>query len=147
MAISIFGHLGGQTETLNFENCPPPPTLNRRPLKPTGLVPFLLETSGSLLESAVSSLMIWFWAVLRFIFKTSNAHRMLVLGLLLSVGLNCLHSYHYAQETFSERKAANFMNRLGVTPNGALSKAIYIRDVDAAIAPVTEMETHNSSTW
>lgn len=146
MAISMFGHLGREREAVQFSGDSASLRPNRPP-KPSSLIPLLLENSGSFLQSAVSSLMMWFWGILRWIFKTSNANRLIVFILCLSLGLNGLHSYHHAVEMWNERRAGDFMNRLGLGPHGALSKAVYIRDLDDAIATTTEPETHNSSTW
>lgn len=80
-------------------------------------------------------------------FKTFNANRVVILLLALSVIFNGFHSYHDAIEAWNERKAMDFMTRLGVHPDGVLSKAIYIRDMDDAVAPVVEIGGNSSSTW
>ncbi|QSS64589.1 transcription factor SipA3 [Histoplasma capsulatum] len=144
MAIALFGHIGRQTRGTEFtedsQNLKP---YLRRPLKQSGIIPLLLETSGSLLQSAVSSLMIWFWGLLRWLWKTCRAHSIILLLLAFSVLINAFHSYHDTVEWWHERNAGNFMSRLGVGPNRVMSKAVYIKDMDDAIANTTGIDISN----
>ncbi|KAG5296957.1 transcription factor SipA3 [Histoplasma ohiense] len=144
MAIALFGHIGRQTRGTEFtedsQNLKP---YLRRPLKQSGIIPLLLETSGSLLQSAVSSLMIWFWGLLRWLWKTCRAHSIILLLLAFSVLINAFHSYHDTVEWWHERNAGNFMTRLGVGPNRVMSKAVYIKDMDDAIANTTGIDISN----
>ncbi|KKZ58462.1 hypothetical protein EMCG_00953 [[Emmonsia] crescens] len=145
-AIAQFGHVGRQTHGTEFtEDSQILKSRLRRPLKQSGIIPLLLETSGSLLQSAVSSLMIWFWALLRWIWKTSNAHSIILLLLAFSVLINGFHSYNDTVEWWHERNAGNFMTRLGVGPNQIMSKAVYIKDMDDSIANTMEIDMRNSS--
>ena len=143
----MFGHLGREREVVHLAGDGASLRPNRRPPKPSGLLALLLENSGSFLQSAVSSVMMWLWGVIRWIFKFSNANRVVTLILCMSLGFNFLHSYHHAIEIWNERRAGAFMNRLGLGSHSTLSKAVYIRDLDDAIAPMVEMEAANSTTW
>ncbi|PGH17322.1 hypothetical protein AJ79_01206 [Helicocarpus griseus UAMH5409] len=146
-AISQFGHIGRQQHGTEFTGGSQIlQSRLRRPLKQSGIIPLLLETSGSLLQSAVSSLMIWFWALLRWIWKTCNANSIILLLLGFSVFINGFHSYNDTVEWWQERNAGNFMSRLGVGPNNIMSKAVYIKDMDDLIANTTEIGMLNSST-
>ncbi|EGD94874.1 transcription factor SipA3 [Trichophyton tonsurans CBS 112818] len=87
-AISMFGNIGHQTETSNITVSERVRLQLQRPLKQSGLLPLLLETSGSLFQSAASSLIIWFWALLRWIWKVSNANKTILLLLVLSLLAN-----------------------------------------------------------
>ncbi|KLJ08304.1 hypothetical protein EMPG_16254 [Blastomyces silverae] len=145
-AIAQFGHVGRQTRGPEFtEGSQNLKSHLRRPLKQSGIIPLLLETSGSLLQSAVSSLMIWFWALLRWVWKTCSAHSIILLLLAFSVLINGFHSYHDTVEWWHERNAGNFMTRLGVGPNRVMSKAVYIKDMDIVVANTTEIDMGNSS--
>lgn len=149
-ALSIFGQFGQETESSNAmsdslaKNDMRQP---RRPLKQNGLLPMIVETSGSLLQSAISSLMIWFWDLIRWIWKTSSANRTILVVLACSLAINGFHSYRDTIEWWQERNAGNFMARLGVRPDTVLSKAVYLKDVDAVIADTGEFELFNSSNW
>ncbi|EEQ83720.2 SipA3 [Blastomyces dermatitidis ER-3] len=145
-AIAQFGHVGRQTRGIEFtESSQNLKSRLRRPVKQSGIIPLLLETSGSLLQSAVSSLMIWFWVLLRWIWKTCSAHSIILLLLAFSMLINGYHSYHDTVEWWHERNAGNFMTRLGVGPNRVMSKAVYIKDMDIVVANATEIDTGNSS--
>lgn len=143
----MFGQIGRQTQVIHYAGGTPALGTNSRRPKRSGVLPLLLESSISLLRGAMSSLIIWFWTVLRWVFKTFNANRVICLFLGLSIFLNALHSYYVASEAWKEHKATGFMSRLGVHPDGVLSKAIYIKDMDDAIAPVADGGLNSSSTW
>ncbi|KAL1961352.1 hypothetical protein VTO42DRAFT_80 [Malbranchea cinnamomea] len=145
-ALSMFGHLGRLSQVIQYAGGTPALGSHRRRPKRSGLLPLLLETFGSLLQSAVSSLMIWFWAGLRWVFKTCDANRTIMLVLFLSLIVNGVHLYHGALEMWNDRKASDFMSRLGVRPDEALAKVIYIKDLDEAIAPVSDTAANRSST-
>ncbi|KAK2801172.1 SNF1-interacting protein [Onygenales sp. PD_10] len=144
-AISQFGNIGQETQETELAGVHILQSKLRRPSKQSGILHLLLETSGSLLQSAVSSLMIWFWALLRWVWKTCSANSIILLLLVFSVVINGFHSYQDTVEWLQERNAGNFMARLGVGPNPIMSKAVYIRDMDEVIANTTEMEIYNSS--
>lgn len=147
-AITLFGHIGRQPHGTQFTGGMPMINADlRRPLKQSGLLPILLETSVSLLESAVSSLMMWLWGFLKWTWKTVRANRVILFLLVSSFLINIFHSYHDALWWVQERNASKFMNRLGVRPNGVMSKAIYLKDMDDAIANATNIEFQNSSSW
>lgn len=118
-------------------------------MRHNGLVPLLAETSASLLQSAVSSLIIWFWALLRWIWKTSNANRVILSLLVCSAVFNGFHSYRDTFDWWHERNAGNFMARLGVGPNSVLTKAVYIKDIDDAITSTGGglLNRSNASSW
>ncbi|PGH08804.1 hypothetical protein AJ80_07761 [Polytolypa hystricis UAMH7299] len=146
-AITMFGYVGRDTEGTQFTGVAPIlKSQLRRPLNQRSLFHLLVETSASFLQSAVSSLMMWLWALLRWTWKTSSAHSVILFLLLSSLLVNAFFSYHDTRNWWHERNAGNFMARLGVGPNNVMSKAIYIRDLDAAIANATEIQSHNSST-
>jgi hypothetical protein len=147
-AISLFGHVGRQTHTSQFTGGVAILKAQlRRPQKPNGLFPLLLETSGSLLQSTVSSLMIWLFALLRWIWKTSSANSVIIFLLCSSLLINGIFSYRETFGWWQERNASKLMFHLGIRPNNVLSKAVYIRDMDDAIANSTYIGMYNSSSW
>nr|KMM73263.1 hypothetical protein CPAG_09552 [Coccidioides posadasii RMSCC 3488] len=147
-AISIFGNIGQEAQAFKLTSdslALNPRSQLRRPLRQSGLLPLLLETSGSFLQSAVSTLLIWFWAVLRWIWKTFKANQVILSLLICSAILNGFHSYRDTFDWWHERNAGNFMARLGVRPNTVLTKAVYIKDIDDAIINVGGFNLSNSS--
>jgi hypothetical protein len=148
-AIFVFGDVGRQTQVSQFSGAESPLPLEcRRPRKQRTLFPLLVETSGSLLQSAISSLMIWTFALLRWVWKTTSAHSLILLLLASSLFVNGFYSSRDTYQWWHERNAWKFASRLGIRPDNVISKAIYVRDMDEVIANATGMDTYNTtSTW
>ncbi|KMQ48888.1 Pleckstrin like protein domain [Trichophyton rubrum] len=144
-AISMFGNIGHQTETSNITVSERVRLQLQRPLKQSGLLPLLLETSGSLFQSAASSLIIWFWALLRWIWKVSNANKTILLLLILSILANGFHSWRDTMDWWQERNAGKFMARLGVRPNIVMGKAVYLKDLNDAVPDSVGIQGFNTS--
>lgn len=143
-AIQIFGHVGQQSQTMQFEA--EGSTLveidpRRLPQQKT-LLGLVLQTLGSLGQSAISSLMLWTFAIIRWVWKTCTANSVILIILATSIGLNVLHTSSETSSWWQERKASNFMARMGVHPNTVLSKAVYVQDLGNLHAPQTET-THD----
>lgn len=137
-AITIFGHVGRQTQIAEFSGSGVKLNVEaRNPRTPRTLFQLIFETFASLLESAVTSLMIWTFALFRWMWKTTSAHKIILALLLSSALINGLYSSRFAYDWWLERNAGNFMTRLGVHPSSVMSKAIYVRDIDEAIANST----------
>lgn len=58
-----------------------------------------------------------------------------------SVVYNSWHSYRDGLIWYHERSAGKFMRRLGVTPEPAMSRAVYLSDVESYVAPTLENDT------
>jgi hypothetical protein len=144
-AIAIFGHVGHQTNVFQFSSGDAPSNSQVRSRKQRSLAWLLLETIGSLLESAISSLMMWSFALLRWIWKTSSAHSIILILLFGSVLINGFYSSREAYDWWQEKNAARFMSRLGISPENVMSKAIYVRDLDEAIVNGTGWHPSNTS--
>ncbi|KAI0436564.1 PH domain-containing protein [Xylaria telfairii] len=130
-AIQVYGNVGLQSQVVVFS--PNETDATRKPLiNPRTLSSMLFETGRSFAESVASSLMLWTFAALRKLWKVVTAQRLLILLLGLSVLANVTFSSQSSATWWSERRAANFMNRIGVGPNVMMSKAIYIADLDEA---------------
>ncbi|KAK1245196.1 hypothetical protein MKX08_004825 [Trichoderma sp. CBMAI-0020] len=130
-AIQVYGQVGQQTQVVVFS---PAPTDARKKqaIKPRTLTAMLFETVRSLGESVVSSVILWIIAALKKIFDVVTAHRLLLLVLGLSMAANLMLSSTESLTWWQERRAANFMRRVGVSPNHMMSKAIYIADLHEA---------------
>lgn len=137
-AISIFGHVGRQNQVSQL---PPDGTSlkvePRKPRKQRSLIQILFEMFTSLTETAVSSLFMSIFAFLRWSWKTASANKVILFLLVSSVFFNALYSSQAAYDWWHERNTGSFMARLGVHPDNVMSKAIYIRDIDEAIANST----------
>jgi hypothetical protein len=131
-AIQVYGNVGLQSQVVVFS--PNETDSTKKPLiNPRTLSWMLFETGRSFGESVASSLMLWAFAVLRKLWKVITAQRLLILLLGLSVIANITLSSQGSVTWWSERRASNFMNRVGVGPNTMMSKAIYLADLDEAV--------------
>jgi hypothetical protein len=130
-AIQVYGQVGQQTQVVVFS---PAPTDARKKqaIKPRTLTAMLFETVRSLGESVVSSVILWIIAALKKIFDVVTAHRVILLVLGLSIATNLMLSSTESITWWQERRAANFMRRVGVSPNHMMSKAIYMADLHEA---------------
>lgn len=139
-AITIFGHVGRQSHVSHFTgvgvNLKVEP---RKPRTQRTMPQLLLETILSFLESTVSLFMMWAIDIVRWSWKTVSAHKAILVLLITSGLLNGFYSSRDTWDWWHERNASNFMARLGVQPDLVMSKAIYIRDIDEAVA--------NSTMW
>jgi hypothetical protein len=139
-AITIFGHVGRQNQISQFSGAGANLKLEaRKPRTPRGMHELLLETLLSFLETSVSFLMLWAFDIVRWSWKTVSAHKIILVLLATSAVMNGYYSSRDSWDWWHERHAGNFMARLGVQPNLVMSKAIYMRDIDEAVA--------NSTIW
>lgn len=136
-AIQIFGHVGQQNQTMQFEvegstlvEIEP----RRLPEQKT-LLDLVLQTLGSLGQSAISSIMIWTFGIIRWAWKTCTANSLTLLVLMASIAFNVLHASIETSNWWQERRASNFMARMGVHPASVLSKAVYVHDLGNLITP------------
>ncbi|KAI0405681.1 hypothetical protein F4802DRAFT_606696 [Xylaria palmicola] len=141
-AIQVYGNLGLQSQVVVFS--PNEADSTKRPLiNPRTLSSMLFETGRSFAESVASSLMLWTFAGLTKLWNVVTAQRLLMLLLGFSVLANITFSSQGSATWWSERRAASFMNRLGVGPNVMMSKAIYILDLDEAVKGASS----HASSW
>ncbi|KAI1327857.1 PH domain-containing protein [Xylariaceae sp. FL0255] len=130
-AIQVYGNVGLQTQVIVFS--PNETDSAKKPLiNPRTLSSMLFETTRSFAESVASSIMLWAFAALRKLWNVGSAQRLLILLLGFSVISNITISSQGASTWWSERRAANVMNRIGVGPNTMMSRAIYLADLDEA---------------
>lgn len=139
-AITIFGHVGRQNHISHFTgvgiNLKVEP---RKPRTQRTMARLLMETFLSFMESAISMIMVWTFDLLRWSWKTVSTHQVILFLLVTSALLNGYYSSRDTWDWWHERHAGKFMARLGVQPDMVMGKAIYMRDVDEAIA--------NSTIW
>lgn len=145
-AISIFGHVGRQNRVSEFSGVGMNVKFEpRKPRIQRTLPQLLFETIISFLESAISSVMIWAFAIVRWIWKTTSANKVILMLLLSSVVFNAFYSSRDAYDWWQERNAVNFMARLGIRADNVMGKAIYIRDIDEAVANSTVWQTNSDN--
>lgn len=130
-AIQVYGHVGEQTQVVVFSPAATDSS-KKQAIKPRTLTAMLFETVRSIGESAVSSLIMWAFAGLRSLFKAVTAQRVMLLLLAFSTLTNLLVTSAETSTWWRERRAARFMQNIGVGPNTVMSKAIYMSDLAEA---------------
>lgn len=130
-AIQVYGHIGQQTQAVVFT--PGEAGSSKKPqIKPRTLTNMFFEVFRSFMESVASSLMMWAFAGFKKLFNIFSANRIILAVLAASVVTNLVFTSKESSTWWAERKAAKFMNRIGVGPNVMMSKAIYVADLDQA---------------
>ncbi|KAJ5678228.1 uncharacterized protein N7477_003861, partial [Penicillium maclennaniae] len=141
-AVTIFGHVGRQSNTSHFNGVGVNVKIEpRKPRVQRTMVQLLRETCLSLLETTLSMVMQWIIGIVTWCVKTVSAHKVILVLLVFSGLLNSFYSTRDTWDWWHERHASNFMARLGIQPNMVMSKAIYIRDIDEAVANTTIWNT------
>ncbi|EED20113.1 transcription factor SipA3, putative [Talaromyces stipitatus ATCC 10500] len=134
-AITIFGLIGHEKGVFQYSTADARAiTQAHKSRKQRSLTYLIFESTVSFLESAVSALMMWFLALVRWIWKTCNAHSLILVLLGSSLLINGFYSTRDTYEWWHERKATSLLTRLGVHSDNFMSKAIYVRDLEDAIA-------------
>ncbi|KAJ5636575.1 uncharacterized protein N7484_009888 [Penicillium longicatenatum] len=137
-AITIFGHVGRQNNVSHFNGVGVDLKIEpRKPRVQRTLPQLMTETTLSFLESTISLFMMWSIDAVRWSVKTVSAHKIILVLLISSVLMNGFYSSRDTWDWWHERHARNFMAKLGVQPDMVMSKAIYIRDIDEAVANTT----------
>ena len=143
-AIAIFGHVGRQKHVSEFSRARANSMEPSKRRIQRSLVQLVVEMSISVTETAVSTAIFWAFVALRWIWKSANVHKILLTLLLTSVLFNTFFYSRTAYDWWQERRARDLMGRLGVETDIVMSKAIYLSDVDEAIANST-LTGYNSS--
>lgn len=145
-AIQVYGQVGQQTQVVLFSPASTDST-KKQAVKLRTLTAMLFETLRSWGESAVSSLIMWAFAGLKKVFSVITAN-WVILGLLAFSALtNVLLTSSETSVWWNERKAAGFMQRIGIQPNSMMSRAVYITDLaEASGASSQELSFPQNST-
>lgn len=108
------------------------PGITREQSKSRSPQTILFERISSFLETAVSSLMLWTFALFRKLWEVASANVIILSLLAISVMFNVFLSGKDASEWWRQRNAAAFMSRIGVGPNTVMSRAISLSDLESA---------------
>ncbi|KAI0013678.1 PH domain-containing protein [Xylariaceae sp. FL0662B] len=130
-AIQVYGNIGLQEQVVVFTPGEAE-TSKKTQINPRTLSQMVFDTIRSFGESVASSLMMWAFAAVKKLWDVVTAQRLLLALLGFSVFTNLVFSSQGSLTWWTERRAAGFMNRLGVSPNVMMSKAIYLADLDQA---------------
>lgn len=148
-AIDIFGHVGQQHEALAVSTSVEDRDASSHTvaIRPRSLTHLVMETLSSIAESVITSLMMWAFACIRRLWKISSAHG-LILGLLASsVLVNFFFTSRTTLEWWNERRAENFMAKLGIGPNTIMSRSINLEAIDELIGDQVDLQGDPLNKW
>ncbi len=135
-AIQIFGQVGHSNNItqLQLEKMAINIEMRRHPIQRTPFA-LMLQTSVSLFESILTSLLesvidlcAWFW-------KTGSANSVILALLVVSGLFNGFYTSRDSWEWWHERSATRFLANMGIQANTVMSKAVYMHDIDEVLAP------------
>ncbi|KAI1502256.1 PH domain-containing protein [Biscogniauxia marginata] len=130
-AIQVYGNVGLQTQVVFFT--PGETGSAKKPhINPRTLSSMLFDTIRSFGESVASSLMMWAFAAVKKLWDVIAAQYIILGFLAFSILINIIISSQGISTWWGERRAASYMQRIGVGPNVMMSKAIYLADLDQA---------------
>ena len=119
----------------------------RRTMRRRNLTALAFESLGSLLESVATSAIQVVFEFVRWTWKTINANSVLLAVLVMSILVNVILSSTSTSEWWRERKAGNFVARLGIGPDLIMSKAIYLHELRESTALEISLPEGSSSQW
>lgn len=146
-AIQIFGQVGHSTQStqllidataVNIE-------LRRQPVSRT-LTGLVVQTAISAGESAAGTILQSLLDILAWFGKILSANKLILLVLAFSVLYNSWHTYRDTLDWWHERRAGNFMARLGVSPDVVMSRAVYYDDLHRILRQDANMPARDAST-
>ena len=133
--VEIYGAIGQQSEAAQIKS----PANAGRPLRTAvhkrTLLGLILETGRSIVVSAASTCVMAALGAVQFTLKAISAHTILVAVLALSLTFSFYTLTDHASTFWRERHTARYATRLGIVPNTAMSRSIYLSDVVEAIMP------------
>lgn len=140
-AVEIFGHLGHQNEaaTITVNDTAVVGRPARLAVTKRTMTALILETLGSFLSSAVSTIVMSIIGTVTGLKMIFTANALLTSFLIVSVVLNLQWSTETAVTWWHERNAMNLASRLGIGPNVALSRTIHLSEFNEIISPSTEL--------
>lgn len=132
-AILIFGQVGQQTQVSEFTGSDAPSGVRtRRYMKRRTMIGLLFESMASVLGNMITNVLSWALVLLRWMWKTCDANSILLAVLAVSVLTNLFFTSWSTRDWWRERNAGRFMARLGVGPELAMSRTLYLQDLDDA---------------
>jgi hypothetical protein len=147
-AIQVYGNIGQQTQVVVFTPSEADLHKKEQMIEPRTLTTMMIETARSFMESAITSVMMWAFAAVKAVFSILTANRVILLLLGASVLYNTVVMSQVGSTWWTERRAARYMDRIGVGPNIMMSKAIHLADLEEATRGTSlELLVPSESKW
>lgn len=144
-AVTVYGHVGVQTQTLEFaggdDSSSSLAARLRRSTRPRTLTSLVFESCASMAESVLTSTFQILFRILRWVWNTISANGVILAILGVSIMANLILSGRNATDSWRERRAAKYMARLGIGPDLTMSKTIYLHELSEASTSLHTVET------
>ena len=146
-SIQIFGQVGHSSEItqLSIDSSAFNIEMRRLPQRRT-LLRLLVQDLTSASQSWMSTAMRAVSDIVSWMKKTLSANTFMLVLLAASVLYNSFFTLRDGWSWYRERSTANFMRRIGVTPNSVMSRAIYVSDIDTAMSVSGSLPTPEQNT-
>ncbi|KAL9101977.1 MAG: hypothetical protein Q9163_002835 [Psora crenata] len=139
-AIAIFGEIGRQSRVSEFGGSDSPLNVRlRRSRKRLTSTTLAFQALGSFAESVTTSIIQIVAKCIRCSWNMITANHLVMIILTISIIANLIFSSRTLSEWWRDRKAVRYMSRLGVGPDHAIAKTIYIHDFNDAAALGTSL--------
>ncbi|KAI4104748.1 MAG: hypothetical protein L6R37_003102 [Teloschistes peruensis] len=137
-AVQIFGQVGVQTHALEFagSDAPISPRV-RRSVQRRSMAWLLASLIASFAQAVCQAIMRCAFGLVRWVWKTLNANMVILAVLATSAIVNLIFSSNTTAEWWRDRRAGNYLARVGIGSDMMMSKAVYIQDLkDMWASPV-----------
>ncbi|RMD40242.1 hypothetical protein DV735_g4889, partial [Chaetothyriales sp. CBS 134920] len=138
-AIQLFGPIGQTTQIAHLHNSGGDEATASgvaigRPAVPRTLPSLLLHEAGLVARSGLALILTSLLKLAGFLARVLAAHKLLLFALAISLFYNAYHTSRGGLQSFREASAVRFLHRLGVSDSIVLSRAVYLADLNAAVA-------------
>ncbi|KAL8630762.1 hypothetical protein Q9189_003522 [Teloschistes chrysophthalmus] len=135
-AVQIFGQVGVQTQALEFagSDAPISPRV-RRSMQRRSMAWLLASLVASFGQAICKAIMHCAFGLVRWVWKTLNANMVILAVLATSAIMNLTFSSNTTAEWWRDRRAGNYLARVGIGSDMMMSKAVYIQDLKDIWAP------------
>ena len=160
-AVQIFGHIGlakdgaGSSSTspsiVDATAIPSLPHKRRLRVRPRTLLGLLFNATRKMLIRYTTrvglALLDICTIMLKNLLQVCSAHTLLMAALLVSLALNAWSARRDTLQWWRDRTAVGFMRRIGVRPNQAMARAVWLRDIEdwAGNASMVAIEPESSA--
>ncbi|KAF2400299.1 hypothetical protein EJ06DRAFT_425649 [Trichodelitschia bisporula] len=128
-AVQIFGQIGQQKQASQVST-EIGATLRKRSIYRKSLPELAVITARRSTVNVTLALLGLIIQMISSLITIASAHRLLVLGLGLSLGANAFLSGRASWGWWQERNASRFLARLGVGPQAVMGRSIWLKDID-----------------
>jgi hypothetical protein len=148
--VEIFGHVGHVTEPTQLtspEASPVDGELGIMRITQVTMASLVVEAASVHMQAGLTKILETLMSIGQTAFKSIGTHSMLVMLLAISLSIQLLGSTTMLQTWYTNRNAANYMSKLGITPDLSLSKTVWFHDILDVSTGSTMGSLNGSNVW